>query len=111
MVDECKNVGLREPFLSSNEYLVTTVFYRNDDDTSLQNKLPDKLQDKLQDKLFELLARYPNIKVKDLVVILKVSTVYYHLKQLMEKGLIVRVGARKNGRWQVNVAREEEKDA
>ena len=50
MVEECKNEGLREPLLSSNEYLVTTVFYRNDGDTSLHDKLQEKLQEKLQGK-------------------------------------------------------------
>lgn len=96
-------------------FLVTTVFYRNDGDTSLHDKLHDKLQEKLQDKLPDKLIRLiqddESVTIEQLSKTLEVSekTVRMHLKRLVEKGLIVRVGARKNGHWQVNRANEDEK--
>lgn len=115
MVDECKIAGLAEPVFSSCEYLVTTIFYRNDGDTSLQDKLqdklpeklpeklPNKLPDKLLDKLIRLIQDDESVTIERLSKTLKVSekTVRIHLKRLVEKGLIVRVGARKNGHWKV----------
>jgi len=99
MVDECKAVGLREPQIVSSEYLVTTTFFRNDVNELLQ----DKLQDKLPDKLLFMIGEDGNVTIEHLSKILGVSekTVRIHLKRLTEKGLIARVGARKNGHWQV----------
>ena len=95
MVEECKNVGLREPGFSSVDYLVTTVFYRDDESVLVL--------DKLQDKMLKLLGEHPCITVRELMALLQVSerTVYYNLKRLAEEGLIVHIGARKNGHWQV----------
>lgn len=93
--DHSKNAGAPEPSFSSSEYLVTTIFYRNEAD--------NKLQDKLQDKILSILMDNPAIKISDIAGELQISerTVYYHLKNLTESGLVVRVGARKNGYWQV----------
>lgn len=92
-------------------FLVTTVFYRNDGDTSLHDKLQEKLQEKLQDKLpdklpdklIRLIQDDESVTIEQLSKTLEVSekTVRIHLKRLVEKGLIVRVGARKNGHWKV----------
>ena len=84
-------------------FLVTTVFYRNDGDTSLHEKLQEKLQDKLPDKLIRLIQDDESVTIEQLSKTLEVSekTVRIHLKRLVEKGLIVRVGARKNGHWKV----------
>ena len=69
----------------------------------MQDKLQDKLPDKLPDKLLFALKENGKVTIDWLSNALGVSekTIRIYLKQLVEKGKIVRVGARKNGYWKV----------
>ena len=110
MVDECRAANLPEPSFQSSDYLVTTTFFRSASEDLLQDKLQDKLPDKLPDKLIALLSENGNVTINEMSVAFGVSekTIRIYLKRLTDAGKIVRVGAKKNGHWQV-VKKGEEK--
>ena len=115
MVDECKDAGLEAPVFMSSEYQVTAIFYRRDfkddlssklsDNDNLSNKLSDKLHDKLHDKILELIQENERVTIPELSNMLGVSvrTINSYLKKMQEMNLVIRVGARKNGYWKVNI--------
>ena len=124
MVDECKDAGLEAPVFMSSEYQVTAIFQRNDyseDKSKLSNnlsvkdtanygtteddKINDKLHDKLHDKILELMQENERVTIPELSNMLGVSvrTINIYLKKMQEMNLIIRVGARKNGYWKVNI--------
>ena len=129
MVDECKDAGLEAPVFMSSEYQVTAIFHRNDysEDksklssnnlsvkdtvkdtanygTTEDDKINDKLHDKLHDKILELMQENERVTIPELSNMLGVSvrTINSYLKKMQEMNLIIRVGARKNGYWKVNI--------
>ena len=107
MVDECEDAGLKTPVFISSEYQVSAIFYRRDFEEDLSNKLSDndKLHDKLHDKILELIKENERVTIPELSNMLGVSvrTINSYLKKMQEMNLIIRVGARKNGYWKVNI--------
>ena len=97
-------MGLRKPeFRQDDDF--TVVLWRETEvvESTLPDKLPDKLPNKLPDKLLNLLKENGELTINQMSDILGVSekSVRIYLKKLTEDGLLVRVGARKNGHWQV----------
>ena len=124
MVDECKDAGLEAPVFMSSEYQVTAIFQRNDyseDKSKLSNnlsvkdtanygtteddKINDKLSDKLSDKLISFIENNSKATLEEMAMYMGVSVrvIRYRLKKMIDSGKVIRVGARKNGYWKVNI--------
>ncbi|MBP5412863.1 MAG: DUF977 family protein [Bacteroidales bacterium] len=63
------------------------------------------MHDKLHDKILELIKENERVTIPELSNMLGVSvrTINSYLKKMQEMNLIIRVGARKNGYWKVNI--------
>ncbi len=61
--------------------------------------------------LMEMMAK-PKLTYAELATLVGKTreTIRIHIKSLKEKGLITRVGSDKDGHWQVNISKEENKD-
>lgn len=104
LIERCVAMGLRKPeFRQDDDF--TVVLWRETEvvESTLPDKLPDKLPNKLPDKLLNLLKENGELTINQMSDILGISekSVRIYLKKLTEDGLLVRVGARKNGHWQV----------
>jgi ATP-dependent DNA helicase RecG len=53
--------------------------------------------------ILELITLYPNINAEEISKIIGVSerTIYKYYNELQEKGMIERIGGRKEGFWQI----------
>ena len=68
-----------------------------------QQKVTDKVTDKSEDKLLNIIRATPAITIPQLMQMLSLSDsgVRKILRRLQQQGRIVRIGANKNGYWQV----------
>jgi len=87
-----------------DEFGFTFVFYRKQD--FLYDKINDKINDKikiLDREIIKLIAQNKYITIVEISKETKKSepTVHRHLDNLMNSGIIRRVGSRKNGYWEL----------
>ena len=68
-----------------------------------QQKVTDKVTDKSEDKLLNIIRETPTITIPQLMQMLSMSDsgVRKNLRKLQKQGRLVRVGANKNGYWEV----------
>ena len=68
-----------------------------------QQKVTDKVTDKSEDKLLNIIRETPTITIPQLMQMLSMSDsgVRKNLRKLQQQGRLVRVGANKNGYWEV----------
>ena len=108
----CKKEDLKVEF-EDRKLAFFVVFYRKDLDKLIENteknlnkKVESKVESKLtvnQKKILVLINSDPNIILSELSqkVGISVTSVSNNLKKLAEKGIIKRIGADKNGYWQI----------
>ena len=82
----------------------THIRYSEDiEKTSVQNDKSFGTKEKTSVQIIELMKENPVIKMQEIATILELSkrAVEMQVKKLREQGKIKRVGATKNGRWEV----------
>ena len=82
------------PEYRQNEFMVyATIRQRGDAVTT----------EKTTEKILSLILENPNITTDELARVCDMTPdgVYYHTKRLREKGVLIREGGRKEGRWVV----------
>ncbi len=109
----CKEENLKVEF-DDRKLAFFVVFYRKELDKLVENteknlntKVESKVESKLtnnQKKILALISESPNMILTKLSekVGISVTSVSNNLKKLTEKGIIKRIGADKNGHWQIN---------
>ena len=85
----------------NNEFGFSFVFYRD------INFLNDKINDKINDLDKEIISIIKDNKYSTIPEIAQITnksepTIHRHLDTLVKKGIVLRIGSRKNGYWDVN---------
>lgn len=111
MIDEMLNHGLHKPEFDDVHGDFVVTFYGMNEKDSQQNKVSnDTLNDTINDTLNDAERKIITQILKDNRIIadsiatntgLAISTVKRYLGTMQKKGLIVRIGARKTGHWEV----------
>ena len=67
------------------------------------DKVADKVTDKSEDKLLNIIRETPSITIPQLMQMLSMSDsgVRKILRKLQQQGRLVRIGANKNGHWEI----------
>jgi len=62
-----------------------------------------KTTEKTTEKILNLISENPNVTTDELARLCNLTPdgVYYHTKRLRDKGVLIRVGGRKEGHWVV----------
>ena len=113
----CKEENLKVEF-DDRKLAFFVIFYRKELDklventkkflnTKVESKIESKVESKLtnnQKKILALISKNPNMILAELSekIGISVTSVSNNLKKLTEKGIIKRIGADKNGYWQIN---------
>jgi predicted HTH transcriptional regulator len=91
--------------LSNNLSAKDTANYGTTEDDKINDKINDKLSDKLSDKLISFIENNSKATLEEMAMYMGVSVrvIRYRLKKMIDSGKVIRVGARKNGYWKVNI--------
>lgn len=89
------------PFLINKE--TSDRFPANDVAVPLSGELSGKTSEKTSEKILYLISENPRITTRELVDIIGIHerNVARNIKTLQERGLLRRIGGRKEGYWQV----------
>ena len=89
------------PFLINKE--TSDRFPANNVAVPLSGELPEKASEKTSEKILYLISENPRITTRELVDIIGIHerNVARNIKTLQERGLLRRIGGRKEGYWQV----------
>ena len=103
-------VGVKKPEKIEQDFTKATFYFKKKekDREKLGYKLGNKLGYKLgkrQQQIFEAILDNQHITIVELAKQLKIATttVEYNINKLKEKGLLERIGSRKEGQWKVSL--------
>ena len=101
----CNDNGIGYEY-QNDEYGFTFIFHRKNNDKKndkINNKISDKKNVNLDDSIVHLISENNTITIPVIAQKLGKSeaTIYRHIKSMMEASILVRVGARKKGHWNV----------
>ena len=97
-----EGTGQPAPEYRQNEFMVYATI-RQHGDVATTEKTTEKTAEKTTEKILSLIMENPNITTEELARVCDMTSdgVYYHTKRLREKGVLIREGGRKEGRWVV----------
>jgi len=108
---EMKEVGLKEPFFQFGKFFAVTLFRPTQEELGklageTPHKTPHKTPQKpteLEQKIIETIKKKPTITREEIAKELNITaeTVKEYLEKLKKKGLLIRVGGRKHGSWEI----------
>ena len=86
--------GLPAPEYKQNEFMVYATIRQHGDAVTTE---------KTTEKILSLILENPDITTEELARVCNMTSdgVYYHTKRLREKGVLIREGGRKEGRWAI----------
>lgn len=104
MCESCENYGTALPEYTVHEEDIMVKLSALPVHQSINSKVPKDQTDTLENKVLDLLKRTPEITQVELAEKTNVSipSVKRVMKKLSESGVIVRVGGRRYGHWEVN---------
>ena len=100
MFREMEEAGNPAPEYRQNEFMVYATLRQNMSDRQKKD-LPTRTTEKTTEKILSLMRNNPSITTKELASNcgLTPDGIYFHTKRMKEKGLIKRIGGRKDGYW------------
>ncbi len=101
MFDACLRRGIDKPTFSLNgNELVVEFIFSSPDKFDNQNVNVDNT---LQDKILALVSENPKVTIKEMALVLEISTsaIDKAIKKLRVKEILVRIGSNKDGFWKI----------
>lgn len=105
--EEMKKAGLKEPKFQFGKFLAVTLFRPTLEELGkLAGETPQKTPQKpteLEQKILDIIRKKPTITREEIAKELNVSqdTIKEYLEKLKSKRLLMRVGGRKQGYWEI----------
>lgn len=97
MIERCKIFGLREPKFSIDDSFVCTIYRKK------SIALEQVKDEKTTEKILRLINENPYITNQVLAAEcgITIDGVFWQIRKLKQKGILVRIGADKGGFWKI----------